>query len=153
MGGDKGDAPATREPRSRGRKFGRGVAIFVTGAVVVAGAVFWSRPADDDRASAPNDTAPSWVAGYVASPQDTEVIVVLEACEGWNLDEWWTMPSEADRVEVYIGWWSMSLPECEAPELRTITVGLSEPLGDRRVFISGGGEIPPFEGALPLEFG
>jgi len=151
MGGDTGDRTRTSEWGSRWRHLGIAVAIVGIASVVIAGANLWSGHAGDDRASVRNAASPSWVAGYVASPRDTEVIVVLKACEEWNLDEYWLMPpaSNADRVEVYIGWWSMSLPPCDTPQLRTISVGLSEPLGDRRVFISGGGEILPFVGDFP----
>ena len=95
------------------------------------------------------DRVPSWVVGYVAGPGRTELTLVVEACDEWNLDETWTSKQDAAHVELWVGWWSMSLPPCEAPELRTFEFGLLEPLGDRTVFLLGGGEVPRFEGELP----
>jgi len=151
MGGDTGDRTRTSERGSLWPRLRIAVAIVGIASVVIAGAILWRHLAVGDGTGRVPDRAPLWVAGYVASPQDAELIVVLKACEEWNLDEYWLMPpaSNADRVEVYIGWWSMSLPPCDTPQLRTISVGLSEPLGDRRVFISGGGEILPFVGDFP----
>lgn len=95
------------------------------------------------------DTVPSWVVGYIAGPEDGQVVLVIESCGGWNLDETWAVERYPDRVELWIGWWSGASEECDAPQLGTLAFGLSEPLGDRKVHLVDGGEIPLFEAELP----
>ncbi len=153
MGGEVGDAPDVSEKGSRWTRLRLTAAVIGLVVVLIAGATVWRHLAVGDGEVLAEDSAPSWIAGYVASPQDTELIIVLEACEDWGLDEVWLMPSDTDtdRVKVYIGWWNMSLPQCDEPELRTIAFQLSDPLGNRGVFDVTGGEILPFEGVLPPE--
>ena len=149
MGGDTASIPSASGAHPQWRRLRMGAIIVVVIATMTAVAILWRHLAEGDEASVLADEVPSWVVGYVAGPGRTELTLVVEACEEWNLDETWTGAQNADHVELWVGWWSMSLPPCDAPELRAFEFGLLEPLGDREVFLLGGGEVPRLEGELP----
>ncbi|MCB2413065.1 hypothetical protein LGT39_09445 [Demequina sp. TTPB684] len=123
--------------------------IVVLGSALVAAAILWRHDTDGGEQTAATNAVPAWVAGYAAGPSDSHVILVVEACEDWRLEETWTAAQESDRVELWVGWWGLSQPPCDAPALRSLEFALQEPLGDRRVFLTGGAEVEPFEGAAP----
>jgi hypothetical protein len=151
MGGDAGDAPDTGERSTHWTRLRVTAAVVGLVVVLTGGAILWRHLAEGDGEPIPADYVPEWVAGYVANPHDTGLIVVVEACEDWNIDETMVTSPDPGRVEVYISWWAVYLSGCNEPDLRPIAFSLSEPLGDRSVFYGGGGEIPPFEGELPLK--
>ena len=149
MGGTTDDATIESAPGSGRRGLKIAGAIVGATALVIAGAIMWRYLAVGDGADPPTDRASDWIAGYAATPEGTELNIVVEACADWGLDETWIVQTDPDRVEVRIGWWDLYLSGCSDPELRTFTFQLSEPLGDRGVFELGGGEIPRFEGEYP----